>query len=203
MTSTRKLFLGLAIGFVASPFLLGHFGGRTTRADDGDGGVVIAGSGTFETHVTRAIASVDCNTYDLDTLPPPGSAPGTLPCLQLVARTGEAHFCGVISGDGTIDTIALRDGCTILSDSPFVQATALQTYTLVGVTVGGRTGNLTLEATGVGNGDGAGAGARNLYHFTVKGSGGLRGAHGEGIFAGNTTVADSRAAYFARIRFDD
>lgn len=181
MRHTKRLFTGLPfMVLVGSVLLLAGTSGNAKKT------TLIAGTGSFVAVLTRTVETLN------------------LPCVQLVSSDGTIEFSGLIvtPGSGSVGgSRALRDACA----AP-VQGTTASSFTLVGATVSGKTGDLILEATGVFEGEPTIApGVRTRLHFTIRGvSGGLNGATGTGQVVGQTTAfpgepASSHGTYYAEI----
>jgi len=178
MKRFTALHAGVALVVAAGSILL--FAGDGSRVQ-ADSTIVIEGTGTFNSVVTRTSVTLDP------------------PCVSLVSRAGTVAFTGMITNSG-VDSVfssrALRDACA----SP-VQGSTSQTYELLNATVAGRTGHLHVEADGYFEGDATTPpGARSRYHLRITGvDGALKGAEGEGQSVGLATTTGSTNTYYVSL----
>ena len=176
MKTTKGLYVHAAVLAVAASMLLFAGARGPARADST---IVLEGTGTFTSTVVRT------------------SVPLDPPCVSLVTRVGTVAFTGFITAQtGNFESHALRDACA----AP-VQGPTSQTYELLNATIGGKTGQLVIQADGIFEGDATVApGARSRYHLTISGVGGdLKGAVGEGQSVGLATTSASSNTYYVTI----
>src|SRR5262249_53837539 len=105
-------------------------------------------------------------------------------------------FSGLIqtNAGGLLESRSVRNSCVTPA-----RGTTTAVFTLDQATIGGRTGGVILEATGVFEAT-APTETSTRLHFTVRGvSGGLKGAHGGGQAVGTVTATSSVTTYYAEI----
>jgi hypothetical protein len=170
----RSLFAALgSLAMLALFVILSE--GRPARADNA---TVLRGTGNFDTSVVRTA----------QTLMPD--------CVSLVTRVGTSSFTGLIQGQGSYSSQALRDACGS------VQGTNRGTLIIDPATIGNRTGSLELTFEGVFEGDATSStGARSRQHWRLNGlTGSLAGATGEGESVGLALTTASSVTYYFEIR---
>jgi hypothetical protein len=130
MKTTKVRYARVALIAVVTSIVLFAGAGRQAWAGSL---VVVEGTGTFGSVVTRTTSTLDPS------------------CVSLVTRVGTVEFTGFVTNaaaDGKFLSHALRDACA----SP-VQGPSKQAYDLLNATVAGRTGQLHVEAEGIFEGD--------------------------------------------------
>jgi len=166
----------------ATPAITSVHAQTTTQADANDPGPV-SGTGNMVFTVSETVT------------------PLNPACVVVINSVGNIAASGFIhsNADGKIHAIVMDNSCV----TPY-QATIYAATTFTNVTIAGRTGSITLVATGTSVGNAANPQGVISYQLSVgNSSGALLGITGQGLATSDTSNTSAYFAYWMQFEFNN